>query len=68
MLRIIIIIGLILLAVPLFNKAVDYTKVKVHQAKEAGEDLTDKAKNIGSAVKESVQELPQKIKAKHDGK
>ncbi len=67
MLRLLIIIGLILLSVPLFNKAVDYTKNKVSQVKEASEDLTDKAKNIGSAVKESVQELPKKIEEKNHG-
>ena len=68
MLRFLIIIGLILLSVPLFNKAADYTKNKVSQVKEAGEDLTDKAKNIGSAVKESVQELPKKIEEKNHEK
>lgn len=46
----------------------DYSKGKIHQAKEAGEDFADKAKNIGSAVKDSVNELPQKIKDKNDGK
>lgn len=68
MLRILIIIGLILLLIPLFNKVADYTKNKVHQAKEAGEDLRDKAKNVGAAVKESVQELPQKIEDKNNKK
>ncbi len=68
MLRILILIGLILLAIPFFNKVMDYSKGKIHQAKEAGEDFADKAKNIGSAVKDSVNELPQKIKDKNDGK
>ena len=68
MLKFLIISGLILLAIPLFNKASDYTKDKVHQAKEAGEDLAIKAKNVGTAVKESVQELPHKIDAKNNPK
>lgn len=68
MFRILLIISLILLAIPLFNKVASYTKNKVHDAAIAGEDLRDKAKNIGAAVKESVKELPQKIEDRNNGK
>ncbi len=68
MFRILLIISLILLAVPLINKALNYTKDKAHDAKVAGEDASRTIKATGKVMKEVAKEIPQRIKEESDKK
>lgn len=62
MIRALIIVTLILLAVPLFNKVVSYSKEKIQDVKEAGQDAGHTVKATGKVLKEVAKEIPHRIK------
>jgi len=55
MLRILLIITLILISIPLFDKAKNYADKKI-----------EKAKVVGEAVKDAAKEIPKKIKQQEE--
>lgn len=57
-----------MLAVPLFNKIASYTKEKVQDVKEAGQEVGHKAKVVGKVMKAVAKEIPQRIEKESDGK
>ncbi len=57
MLRILLIITLILISIPLFNKAKNYADEKF-----------EKIKVVGEAVKDAAKEIPKKVKQKEEKK
>lgn len=65
MFRILLVITLILLAIPLFNKVSNYSKQKAHDVKESAAEIGSKAKNVKDAVVEAAKEVPQKIDQKN---